>query len=232
VRIHVPRSIAAFASERAANLLLEAVAKEDDGLVRYKALLGLEQLARETSLRMDTTAILREITRDALEYLRLFAAKLALEKEPSARTRLELVLVIELVDDKIEQSRDRLARFLQVVQRGDDIRAIFRALVSGDRKLQGRAVEFLDALIRNFGRSSGDVAVLLRLVVDEMPGAERVRRAAELIGDFSDARQALTQLSDDRDPTIRDLIRRALESLGSVRPAEVFGLRALVERPA
>jgi ATP:ADP antiporter, AAA family len=232
VRIHVPRSIAAFASEKSATLLLEAVAKERDGLVRYKALLGLEQLARETSLRIDSTAILREITRDALEYLRLFAAKLALENEPGARTRLELVLVIELVDDKIEQSRDRLARFLQVVQRGDDIRAIFGALVSGDRKRHGRAVEFLDALIRNFGRAAADVAALLRLVVDDMPGAERVRRAAELIGDFSDARRALTQLSNDHDPTIRDLIKRALDSLGSVRSAETFGLRAFVERPA
>jgi ATP:ADP antiporter, AAA family len=232
VRIHVPRSIAAFASDRAVALLLEAVAKEEDGLVRYKALLGLEQLAHETSLRIDSAAILREITRDSLEYLRLFAARLALEKEPAARTRLELVLVIELVDDKLEQSRDRLARFLQVVQRGDDIRAIFGALVSGDRKQHGRAVEFLDALIRNFGRSSGDVAALLRLVVDDMPGAERARRAAELVGDFSDARQALTQLSNDHDPTIRDLIGRAQGSLGSVRPAEAFGLRALVERPA
>jgi AAA family ATP:ADP antiporter len=232
VRIHVPRSVAAFASEEAAALLLETVASEEDGLVRYKALLGLEELALQSSLRIDSTAILREITRDALEYLRLFAAKLALEKEPAARTRLELVLVIELLEDKLQQSRDRIARFLQVLQRGDDVRAIFGALGSDDRKQHGRAVEFLDALIRNFGRSSRDVAGLLRLVVDDMPGAERVRRAAELIGDFSDARLALTELANDRDPTIRELIQRALDSLGSVRRSDAFDLPALVERPA
>ena len=232
VRIHVPRSIAVFASERAVELLLDAVANEEDGLVRYKALLALEQLALETALRIDKAVVLREITRNGREYLRLFAAKYALENEAAARTRLELVLVIELIDDKIQQSRDRLVRFLQVMQRGDDIRGIFAALSSADRRLHGRAVEFLDALIRNFDRSSGDVAALLRLVVDAMPGAERVRRAAEVIGDFSDARQALTQLSNDHDPTIRDLIRRALESLGPLRPTEAIGLRALVERPA
>jgi HEAT repeat protein len=231
VRIHVPRTIAAFESERAVELLLDTVSKDDDGLVRYKALLGLEKLALETSVRIDSAAILREITRDALEYLRVFTAKFALENEPAARSRLELVLVIELFEDKIDQSRDRLARFLHVVQRGDDIRAIFSALASGDRQRHGRAVEFLDALIRNFGRSSRDVAALLRLALDDMPAAERVRRSAGLIGDFGDARRALRQLSNDSDPTIRDLIGRALDSLGSDTSTDAHGRRPLAEPP-
>jgi HEAT repeat protein len=231
VRIHVPRTIAAFESQRAVELLLDAVSKDDDGLVRYKALLGLEKLALESSARIDSGPILREMTRDALEYLRVFAAKFALENEPAARSRLELVLVIELFEDKIDQSRDRLARFLHVMQRGDDIQAIFSALASGDRKRHGRAVEFLDALLRNFGRSSRDVAALLRLALDDMPAAERVRRSAGLIGDFGDARRALRQLSNDSDPTIRDLIGRALDSLGSDTSTDAHGRRPLAEPP-
>ena len=42
----------------------------------------------------------------------------------------------------------------------------------------------------------------------------------------------LKQLANDHDPIIRDLITRALESLGSLKPSQAFELAALVERPA
>jgi hypothetical protein len=232
VRVHVPRSVASFRTPRAVELLLEALSVEEDGLVRYKALVALEELALETTLPIDSTVILPELERDSLEYLRLFSAKCALEQEPLARGQLELVLVIELLDDKLEQSRDRLARLVHVVQRGDDMRAIFGALSSRDTKQRGRAVEFLDALIRSFGRDSSEAATLLRLVVDDMPAAERARRASERIGDFGDARTALMRLANDNDPTIRDMIQRALRALGSAPPQAAIGIAALTERPA
>jgi ATP:ADP antiporter, AAA family len=231
VRIHVPRSIAAFLNKEALALLLKAVVDHDNGLVRYKALRGLEQLALETTLRVDTGPLFHEVTRNALEYLRLFSAGLALRRDGRAAAQLETQLVLELLADKIDQSRDRLARVLQVLHRGDDIPAIFAALVSSDRRRRGRAVEFLDALIRGFDRSSDEAAVLLRLVVDDLPDELRAERASELVGAFPDARAALTALSRDADEVVSSLSSRALTRLGSLPPPS-RPLSILSERPA
>jgi hypothetical protein len=231
VRIHVPRSIAAFLNKEALALLLKAVVDHDNGLVRYKALRGLEQLALETTLRVDTGPLFHEVTRNALEYLRLFSAGLALRRDGRAAAQLETQLVLELLADKIDQSRDRLARVLQVLHRGDDIPAIFAALVSSDRRRRGRAVEFLDALIRGFDRSSDEAAVLLRLVVDDLPDELRAERASELVGTFPDARAALTALARDADEVVSSLSSRALTRLGSLPPPPL-PLSILTERPA
>jgi AAA family ATP:ADP antiporter len=232
VLIHVPRSISAFLSKEALQILLNALVEHENGLVRYKALRGLGQIALETSLRIETGPIFHELTRNALEYLRLFSAELALKNDRVASGKLEGQLVIELLDDKIAQSRDRLARLLQVLHRGDDIPAIFSALVSSDRRRRGRAVEFLDALIRGLDRSSDETAALLRLVVDDLPAELRAERARELVGTFPDARSTLEQLSRDSDAVVSSLSSRALASLGSLPPPAPPPLRVLSERPA
>jgi hypothetical protein len=231
VRIHVPRSISPFLSLQALRVLERALVSHRDGLVRYKALRGLEQLALETSLRIEPGLIFDELKRNALEYLRLFSARLCLQGERAGIKRLETELVVELLDDKIAQSRDRLARLLQVLHRGDDIPAIFAALHSSDRRRRGRAVEFLDALIHGFDRASDDAASLLRLVVDDLPDQLRAERAAPLVGAFPDARAALTLLSGDGDEVVSLLSSRALASLGPA-PASVSAPGLLQERPA
>ncbi|HEY6079851.1 MAG TPA: hypothetical protein VIW29_13650 [Polyangiaceae bacterium] len=232
VRIHVPRSISAFRSSEALAILLRALVEHKEGLVRYKVLRGLEELALETSLRIDVEPIVRELKRNAREYLRLFAARLTLSRDRGASSRLETQLVSELLDDKIEQSRERLARLLQTLHRGDDIPAIFSALKSSDRRRRGRAVEFLDALIHGVDRASDEVAELLRLVVDDLPDEQRAARAAPLVGAFPDARSTLVALAEDGDEMVSLLATRALDKLGAPPPIEPAGLSLLQERPA
>jgi hypothetical protein len=105
-------------------------------------------------------------------------------------------------------------------------------LVSSDRRRRGRAVEFLDALIRGLDRSSDEAAVLLRLVVDDLPDELRAERAHELVGAFADARAALGELSRDADEVLSLLSARALSSLGSLPPPPLASLAVLSERPA
>jgi AAA family ATP:ADP antiporter len=214
-RIHVPRSISVFKNPEAVRILLGVLANEEDGLVRYKALRGLQEIALSTSLKIDRGVVLSEILRNSAEHLRLHALHHVIGMELAGKMRSSVKLVLELLEDKIQQSRDRLARLLQVAHRGDDIPAIFAALESGDRRTRGRAVEFLDALIREFGRSSDEVAELLRLVVDDLLPEDRARRAAAFVGSFDDARVALTRLSEDEDEIVRELASRALDALGS-----------------
>ena len=231
VRIHIPRSISAFASAAAVELLLGVMLGDSEGLVRYKALRGLGQLARETSLVIAVAPVTDELKRNAVEYLRLFSMRASLVQDTTAAPRLSVKLVIELLDDKIQQSVDRIARLLQIVHRGDDIRTIFAALSSPDRRQRGQAIEFLDALIRGFGRSADDVAALLRLVVEDLPAAERARRAAELVGVFASARDTLDLLSRDPDAILRDLATHAVAALDRPRAPESANLMQLLERP-
>jgi HEAT repeat protein len=232
VRIHVPRSISAFANAEAVTLLISIMLGDQEGLVRYKALRGLGQLARESSLMIPIAPITDELKRNSLEYLRLFSARNSLERDSAASARLAVKLVSELLDDKIQQSFDRLARLLQIMHRGDDIRTIFSALSSTDRRQRGQAIEFLDALIRGVGRSADDVATLLRLVVDDLPAEERARRATELVGVFPNAHDTLEQLAQDPDAILRDLAAHAVLALDRPRQAESLRLLELLERPA
>jgi AAA family ATP:ADP antiporter len=234
VRIHIPRSFSAFADAAAVEILSQIMVSDQEGLVRYKALRGLGQLARETSLVIQVEPIADELKRNALEYLRLFSARTALERDTPSEPRLAVKLVIELLDDKIQQSFDRIARLLQIVHRADDIRAIFSALSATDRRQRGQAIEFLDALIRGVGRSADDVAALLRLVVDDLPPIERARRATELVGSFGSAHDTLEQLANDADSIVSDLAVHAVQALDRPRPPEAAdaGLLRLLERPA
>ena len=232
VRIHVPRSLSAFADAQAVSILSQIMVSDQEGLIRYKALRGLGQLARETSLVIPVEPVADELKRNALEYLRLFSARTALERDTPNESRLAVRLVIELLDDKVQQSFDRIARLLQVVHRADDIRAIFLALSSPDRRQRGQAIEFLDALIRGVGRSADDVAALLRLVVDDLPAAERARRATELVGSFGNAHDTLELLSSDSDAILSDLAAHAVQALDRPRVSEGSNLLQLLERPA
>jgi HEAT repeat protein len=232
VRIQVPRSLSAFANAAAVRVLLDVMGGDHEGLVRYKALRGLGELARETSLVIPVQPVTDELKRNAREYLRLFSMRTSVAADTAFCTRLSVKLVTELLDDKIQQSLDRIARLLQVVHRGDDIRTIFLALSSTDRRQRGQATEFLDALIRGFGRSADDVAALLRLIVDDLPASERARRAAELVGTFSNAYQTMELLSRDPDLILRDLALHAVAALDRQPAPESAALLQLLERPA
>jgi hypothetical protein len=232
VRIHLPRTISAFADDAAVALLLRIMVSEQEGLVRYKALRGIGQLARETQLVIDVEPIVSELKRNALEYLRLFSARASIARDDAVAARLSVKLVVELLDDKIQQSFDRLARLLQVMHRGDDIRTIFSVLQSPDRRQRGQAIEFLDALIRGVSRSADDAATVLRLVVDDLPAADRARRASELVGVFGSPHDTVERLSHDSDEILRDLALHALNAMDRPRQPESASLLQLLERPA
>ena len=232
LRIHIPRSISAFENAEAVSLSISIMLGAKDGLIRYKALRGLGQLARESTLSIPTAPIADELRRNSIEYLRLFSARTALERDSVIAARLAVKLVIELLDDKIQQSLDRLGRLLQIMHRGDDIRTIFSALRTGDRRQRGQAIEFLDALIRGVGRSADDVAGLLRLVVDDLPADERARRATELVGVFGNAHDTLELLAKDQDSILQDLAAHAVAAVDRPRQQESLRLLELLERPA
>jgi hypothetical protein len=219
--IHVPRTLASFENQLALDALLGMLHSSKDGLLRYKALRGIEQIALRTSLPISSAVINAEITRNSREYLRLFALKTAIGEDVAAAQAQPFRLLIELLEDKLRQSLDRLARLMQICNRTDDMRVVFASLSATDIKLRSRALEFLDASIRKFGPNSDDLAVLFRLVVDDMPSAQRVQRAATQVGSFSDARAALAYLVEQPPSVLRELAIHAQDHLPKPQVGEL-----------
>jgi hypothetical protein len=220
--LHLPLALARFDDAFAVNVLLGVLRSERHaGFVRYKALRGLQDIARRTSLPIDPAPIHAEIVRNATEYLRLLGMALALRDEPRARERGVLGLVLGLVEDKLAQALDRLERLTQIAQRTDDVPRVFRALRSLDRHERAQAGEYLDALARGWDRrGEARLAQLLGLVFGEASDADRVRAAIALVGaPPTTAAAALDRLLGLHDPLLEAFARQARATLPPGEPA-------------
>lgn len=221
VRLHVPRTLSAFESKSAVEVLLQLLRDDPDGLLRYKALRALEDLARRTALPIDKDPVIAELAKNCLEYLRLFTLAVPLRNDPTTSARTSRALALGLVEDKIHQSLDRIMRLVQIAQRGDDIPQVFSALRSSDRHERGRAIEFLDALARNWEQTSDQAPQLLRLVVDDLSVSDRLLAAEPLVGSVSGTSQALERMAEDPDPVLSEIARHALRRVEQSRPRSV-----------
>jgi hypothetical protein len=248
-RVHLPRTIARFGSQRAVDVLTDLVTKDRQGFVRYKALRGLGRLAagqdeghRSTgntaALRFDRARISAEMRRNLVEHLRLISVAAAIEERgsalPAGAGEADASLVLGLLGDKQRQSLERAFRLLQILHRDEDIRSAHSALVTGDRRLRGQAMEFLDTLTLPRGRPSTEdreARELFRLVADDLPTADRIERSLRFIprppATYEDA---LVKLLRDRDELLATFAAYHAIDLGSARLlAEVA--RVCVERP-
>lgn len=251
LRIHLPRTLARFGTQRAADLLLSQLENEADGLVRYKSLRGLGRLVLRRGVRVNPERIERIIENNLHEYFRLLGLEEALStatssiagngRQPLAAGRL----LRGLLEDKLDQSLDRVFRLLKIMHPEEDVHGIYLATRSDDPRVRANASEFLDTLLLNGAKESS--RRLLRLVTDELDPAERMRRAVvALVNPPPSSRdEALLALLEDNDLTLAslaaahaaalggDALDRAVSHARSERPmlaemARVFQLRGAV----
>jgi ATP:ADP antiporter, AAA family len=248
-RFHLPRTIARFGTQRAVDVLTDILVKDRQGFVRYKALRGLGRLAagqeaaqraeRDAgALRFDRLRLRAEMRRNLVEHLRLISVAAALEKSKDAPSGNTIAagasLVLGLLGDKQRQSLERAFRLLQILHRDEDIRSAHAALVTGDRRLRGQAMEFLDTLTLSRGRptpEAREVRELLRLIADDLPTADRVERALAFIprppATYEDA---VVKLMADRDDLLATFAAYHALDIGTPRLVEAV-TRICVERP-
>ncbi|MCK6550479.1 hypothetical protein L6R52_31875, partial [Myxococcota bacterium] len=212
VRLHVPRTISRFGTQRAADVLVEELAAEHTGMLRYKILRGLGRLAADHDVKLDHGRIDAELTKSLVEHLRLGAIAVGLRRE---RERLEAArgpsgtLLVELVDEKAAEALERAFRLLQLVHPYEDLRSIHLALSSGDRRTRASAQEFLDVLTSSADLNAvgeRDRRELLAIVSDDLAPAERAARAAHFLPPMPSSYAAILSL----------LVREADEDLASI----------------
>lgn len=234
LRIHIPRTLARFPTQRAVDVLTERLTTETDGLTRYKALRGLGYLLNaEPNLRVDRPRIEREMQKNLVEYLRLLALKVPLmtaHGRDAERAGRAGRLVVGLLDDKLRQAMERAFRLLQLLHRSEDIRSVYLALRSGDKRIRANAQEFIQALSVGSGartpRNDGG-RDLLHLVCDDLADAERVARGRRVLTDVpSTDVESLSRLLRDQDATLAALAAyHALELRITTLNPQVAALR-------
>ncbi len=219
VRLHIPRTIARFGTQRAADFLAGLLPLEALSPFHYKTVLGLERLARHREVRVSAPAVASELSRVLVEHLRALGLLATLERGQRAephRARPGGRLLLGLLEDHAEHARNVALHLLHVAHPGEDMNRLARALASADRRVQANAREFLSLLTLG-GR--GPLATrnrdLLLLVVEDLPRDERAARAAPLLPEAPprDYEAALRTLTRDR--------QEALASLALYHAAEI-----------
>jgi hypothetical protein len=236
VRLHVPQTISRFGSQRAADILANAVESERVGSVRYKALRALGQLVAHSDVKVDRARIERVAKRNLEEHVRLLSFRAVLTAD---RMHDDAgLLLCGLLDDKLRQSMERAFRLLKIAHKREDIHRVHTATLSADTRARANAGEFLDALLVR--RDQQPLRELLRVIVDQATDADRVSRARTEGRVLARTREeALRILVDDRDDAMAALaaqhalvtgagveLRQAMARASEHRPS----LRATVER--
>jgi AAA family ATP:ADP antiporter len=233
VRLHIPRTIGRFGTQRATDVLTDALHSEEEGLVRYKLLRGLGLLVSLHDVKVDRVLIEERARQNLLEHLRLLILRVVGVDEPldnSGVTSSSRLLLTELLQDKGRQALERAFRYLQIAYRLEDIHRVYDAAISKDRRERANAAEFVDTLLAR--RDQQELRALFRIVIDDLDDKNRAERAREWVKTAPATRaDALTLLVEDPDAALAAIAVSYASSMDdSVIRARVA--RARAERPS
>ncbi|MBA3269131.1 MAG: HEAT repeat domain-containing protein [Acidobacteria bacterium] len=194
VRRHVPSTLALIPTQRSLDVLVSAL-EDPDGFVRFKAGAAIERLRRSVpQLRLDRAVVERQILQ---ETTRAFNA-LTLHYNLFVNHDLDAAsLLARALEQKHQRAFDRIFRLLGLVFPPEDINAVRVARDSADPRLRSGAIEYLDNLLE------GDIRRRVMLLLEEMPGEERVRRGNVIFKTRGrDVEDTVAQLVHDEDQVI------------------------------
>ncbi len=152
LRRHIPRTIAGFPAKDAVAVLQRHLLEETDGMVRFRILRALGRVAtRHPGVELDE-AVLSEAAGRTLETVgRIAHWRSVLDRgaaaEPGRRTPGHQ-MVAALLRDKADNAEERLFRLLDLLQREEDFRRIYRGLRSPDRRVRASSRELLENVLR------------------------------------------------------------------------------------
>jgi ATP:ADP antiporter, AAA family len=219
-RWQLPRAVAEFDSERAAALLLERLAVEPDGMVRYRLIRSLEAMVRRhAALALDRAALERAAREAVTRAYRCLDRRLVLERgaadEPARATPGHALLVGALRDKEVH-AVDRLFRLLDLEYPREGFAQIYRGLRSGRASARADGVELLHNVLRPPLR--GAVVGL----VDDAPDDQRLEAGRDFYRPAGASYEALLGLLvENRSRTLQDL---ALYHVGELNLRRFLGL--------
>jgi AAA family ATP:ADP antiporter len=227
LRVHLPTTLARFGTETAAELLLQCIETEGDGLVRYKAIRGLGRIVAEQKLRLNRERVERLIDANLVEHFRLLGLRAPFTARSrgseTGNTATTEVVLVGLLDDKLRQSLERAFRLLKIAYPNDHIHHVQVASQSGDSRVRANAAEFLNTLLRR--HTQRRLRELFLVIADDLTISERVARGSALLHTTPPATReaALARLVDDRDAVLAALATLHVASIAGKAAHVAFG---------
>jgi AAA family ATP:ADP antiporter len=176
IRLSIPRTLSKIESPDAMDALLNGL-NQEDGSLRYKIILGLEELSRQfPNLRVDSHVIETSIVLEARRYYRRFLIFFALFGDDNDRLMNNGWLLHQTLLENMEREKERVLRLLSLIYSPADIESATAALQSGNPAKQAQAIEFLDNLL------TGDVKRYVFPLFDDAPASERFEMFLGLLG--------------------------------------------------
>jgi AAA family ATP:ADP antiporter len=176
IRLSIPRTLSKIGSPDAMDGLLSGL-YQDDGSLRYKIILGLEEMARRLpNLPIDRHVIEVAIVSEARRYYRRFLIFFELFGDGNDRSVNDGGLLHQALLENMEREKERVLRLLSLIYPPEDIRSATAALHSDSPAKQAQAIEFLDNLL------TGDVKRHVFPLFDDAPAPERFEKFLALLG--------------------------------------------------
>lgn len=151
VRWELPRALAQIDPDRAARALLEAMASEGDGMVRFRALQALLWVKRHRSdIRLDGRLLDAEIQATLARAYRYLDRQLVLERgarESSDRATPGHALLVDMLRDKRRNAVSRLFRLLALRWPKHPFLDILRSVEHADKNTRAGAIELIENIL-------------------------------------------------------------------------------------
>ena len=194
IRLSIPGTLSKIHSQSAMNALLGGL-REEDRSIRFKVILGLEEMARRfADLRVDRAIIENAISADVTLYYRRFAIFSVLFGRGEETSAESGSLLSQALTDSMERVKERVMWLLSLVYPPGDIRSIWAALNSREPIKRAHAIELLDNLLK------GDMKRYVFPLFSDAPHAQRFKASLDFPGmhtiDTESALRALIEQSD------------------------------------
>jgi len=176
IRLGIPRTLSKIASPAALDALLSGL-NQEDGSLRYRIILGLEEMARRLpNLRIDRVVIEMAIVAEASRYYHRFLTVFVLFGDDNNHSMNNGWLLHQALLENMEREKERVLRLLSLIYPPEDIGSATAALHSDVPAKQSQAIEFLDNLL------AGDVKRYVFPLFDDAPDAELFQKFLALLG--------------------------------------------------
>jgi HEAT repeat protein/MFS family permease len=177
LRLHLPKTIARFATRRAADALLEGIETEHDGLVRYKGIRALRALVTAHRIVMDRLRVERLATVDLTRRFTHLATRCAIS-DVARPNEAMTVLAVELLEEKAAHALERAFDLLQIAHPRQGVYDAYVACGSADAYTRANGAELVDALLQR--RDQGRLRALFHYATDDLSAEESVLRVQEM----------------------------------------------------
>ncbi len=240
VRRHLPETIRRFPTAAAVRVLQGQLAREADGMVRFKLLRSLNRLRRENpELPLDLEAVEALLQKTLDQVARSIRWREALRAEfepPPSATDAEatppsqqfayvsasLELLIEVLHDKEAQATGRVLRLTNLLLPLEDFRPVALGLRS---QLPQRRATAFEVLASSLPLKFREVVLQIVRYAFQLPGsdpAESARTAVPFADEAMTGEQALRAIVGEEGVTLRALALNAAAEIGYVWVDDAF----------